>query len=98
MVKKSLKNQVVENRLSTRKKLQTMVKIVNKNNESIEESANYSISGLFFKCDSPDQYDLNDKVEISFIDKNGIAQHHTGKIVRITEEGVAVHYLKDTKY
>ncbi|MCP3876614.1 MAG: PilZ domain-containing protein [Desulfobacteraceae bacterium] len=98
MDKKSLEDQDIEKRLSARKKLHTIVKVVNKDTEFREETVNYSLTGLFVKCNLPDQYELNNKVDVSFVDENGIAQNHTGKIVRKSEKGIAVHYLKRANY
>ena len=96
MFKKSLKNQMIERRLSPRKRLQAMVKVVKEEESTSEEALNYSLTGLFLKCNLPENYHVDDQIEISFKDENGAAQAHTGKIVRKSREGVAIHYQKNS--
>ncbi|MCD4718833.1 MAG: PilZ domain-containing protein [Desulfobacula sp.] len=96
MLKKSTKNQMVERRLSPRKRLQAMVKVVKKKEDASEETLNYSLTGLFLKCNLPEKYNINDQIEISFKDGDGANQVHIGQIVRKSWEGVAIHYQKKT--
>ncbi len=92
MLKKSLKNQSIERRLSPRNRLKAMVKVVKEEDHTSEETINYSLTGLFFKCNFSDQYSINEKVEVSFKDQRGTAQTHTGQVVRKSREGIAIHY------
>jgi len=96
MFKKSLKNQMIERRLSPRKRLQAMVKVVKREDHTNEETLNYSLTGLFLKCNLPEEYNINDQVEIFFKDGDGTDQAHTGHIVRKFRKGVAIHYQKKT--
>ncbi len=73
-----------------------MVKVVKDEEQKENEIENYSLTGLFFICNYPEDYEVNDKVEISFVDRNGIPQQHTGQVVRKTKDGVAVHYQSRT--
>lgn len=95
MVKKSLKNQVVERRESPRKSLKTRVKLVLGGKERVEESRNISLTGLFLKSNQPDSYAINDPVAVSFKDESGAPETHNGKIVRKSNEGIAVMYWRD---
>ncbi len=97
MFKKSLKNQMIERRLSPRKRLQAMVKVVKEKEDTSEETLNYSLTGLFLKCNLPENYNINDQIEVSFKDENGTDQAHIGQIVRKSSEGVAIHYQKKPK-
>ncbi len=93
MPKKSLENQKVERRHSPRTDLPTKVKILNDGLEAIEESRNHSLTGLFLKTKTPDSYELDGKVEVSFKDESGIDRLYSGTIVRTTRNGVAIHYI-----
>ena len=95
MIKKSLKNQVVERRESPRKSLKTRVKLVVGGRERVEESKNISLTGLFLKSNQPEKYDINDSVEVSFTDESGTPTSHNGKIIRKTNDGVGVMYWRD---
>ncbi|MBU1582070.1 MAG: PilZ domain-containing protein [Proteobacteria bacterium] len=71
-----------------------MVKIVKEEGHTSEESENYSLTGLFLKCNALEHYDINDKLEVCFKDENGTDQTHTGQIVRKSPDGIAIHYHK----
>ncbi len=93
MPKKSLENQKIERRHSPRTELQTKVKILKDGLEAIEESRTHSLTGLFLKTNTPDNYKLDEKVEVSFKDESGVDRFYSGTIVRTTRKGVAIHYI-----
>ncbi|MCF6245926.1 MAG: PilZ domain-containing protein [Desulfobacula sp.] len=93
MPKKSLENQIVERRKSPRQRLKTMVKVDNQGTQTTEESVNHSLTGLFIKCSSPEDYKKNSKVGLSFKDENGVDHDHSGWIIRTTRNGVAIQYI-----
>ncbi len=93
MPKKSLENQKIERRHPPRTELQTKVKILKDGLEAIEESRNHSLTGLFLKTNSPDSYEVDEKVEVSFKDESGIDRFYSGTIVRTTRNGIAIHYI-----
>ena len=94
MLKKSLKNQKIDRRSSPRQRLEAMVNVATKDVHEIERSMNYSLTGLFLKCNFPEKYQLNDQVDITFKDENGVPHSHTGEVVRKSRDGVGIHYLK----
>lgn len=94
MSKKSLAGQDVERREAERTNLKTDVKLVKGNEEIVEEIENSSLTGLFIKTNSPEKLKVNDTVEVSFIDENGVAQTHAGQVVRKSDKGFAIHYWR----
>ncbi len=95
MLKKSLENQSIERRESPRHRLKTKVKLVVGKKETIEESENLSLTGLFLKSNVPENYGVDEPVEVSYTDESGKEQKHTGKIIRKSKTGVAIMYWRD---
>lgn len=94
MSKKSLSGQDVERREAERKNLKTDVTLVAGEEEIIEEIENSSLTGLFIKTNSPAKLKIDDTVKVSFIDENGVAQNHAGRVVRKSDRGFAIHYWR----
>lgn len=94
MSKKSLAHQDVERREAERTNLKTNVKLMKGEEEIVEEIENSSLTGLFIKTNSPEKLQINDTVEVSFIDENGIARTHAGQVVRKSKRGFAIHYWR----
>lgn len=94
MFKKKVKDQIIERRSSPRKRLKNMVKVDKKKERITEKSINYSLTGLFLKCNTPERHCINDKVEVAFKDEKGMLQTHTGRIVRKSRKGIAIRYQK----
>jgi len=97
MVKKSLKSQTIERRQSPRLPLRTRVQLLSESAETVVESENHSLTGLFIKSNFPDTYRVNDAVTVAFTDEAGAQQTRSGKIVRNGQDGMAIHYCRDKK-
>lgn len=95
MVKKSLESQIIERRQAPRLPLRTRVQLLSKDEATVAESENHSLTGLFIKSNFPDTYQVNDAVTVAFTDEAGVPQTRSGKIVRASQDGVAIHYWRD---
>lgn len=94
MSKKSLESQQIERRESNRTEIETDVKIICGDTETVEQSKNYSLTGLFIKSNSPEDVKINDEVEVSFVDEKGESHIHKGQVVRTSKTGFAIHYWR----
>ena len=91
-MKKSLKHQKIERRRSPRQRLKTMVSVTGKEKAVSGETDNYSLTGLFFRCNFIDDFSLDDPVDLSFTDGKGDRLEKSGRVVRKSGDGIAVHY------
>lgn len=97
MFKKNTGNQEADRRSSPRKRLKAMVKVEREKVHITERASNYSLTGLFFRSNFPEQYRLKDPVRISFEDEKGVSQSHAGKVVRKSKDGVGIRFRNKKK-
>ena len=83
-----------EKRNHTRHCIQTLVDFVLNGRLFKEVSANYSASGIFLKSFSPNRYQVNEFLTLTFQPAGGAPQKHWGKIVRKSDDGIGVEFVR----
>jgi len=97
MFKKNPGDQTADRRTSPRKSLEAMVTVEKEKLQNTEQVGNYSLTGLFFRSNYPEQYRPQDSVRVTFEDENKVSQCHTAKVVRTSGQGVGVRFRNREK-
>jgi hypothetical protein len=82
-----------EKRKKSRKGLQTSVEFIKGSVLFKEISRDISYSGIFLKSKTPDKFNINDLITLTFQTSKSHPQKFNGKVVRKDKSGIGVKFL-----
>lgn len=82
-----------ERRKHLRKDFQTFVEFIKEGRLFKETSRDLSYSGIFLKSKTPDQYNINDFIMLTFQTSKSRPQKHNGQVVRKDSNGIGIKFI-----